>query len=135
MWEANEDNLESIAVGAGILGTGGGGNPYIGQLRARQAIRERGPVTVLDPEELPEDSQVICVGGIGAPTVGIESLNISWGATPQPWCAPLRWPCSSRADRRSLAMIVRWNLHRANSLSKCSQSSWVAPSRAMATPS
>ena len=75
MWEANEDNLESIAVGAGILGTGGGGNPYIGQLRARQAIRERGPVTVLDAEELPEDSQVICVGGIGAPTVGIEKVR------------------------------------------------------------
>ena len=75
MWEANEDNLESIAVGAGILGTGGGGNPYIGQLRARQAIRERGPVTVLDPQELPEDSQVICVGGIGAPTVGVEKVR------------------------------------------------------------
>ena len=75
MWEANEDNLESIAMGAGILGTGGGGNPYIGQLRARQAIKERGPVTVLDPEELPEDSQVICVGGIGAPTVGIEKVR------------------------------------------------------------
>ena len=75
MWEANEDNLESIAMGAGILGTGGGGNPYIGQLRARQAIRERGPVRVLDPEELPEDSQVICVGGIGAPTVGIEKVR------------------------------------------------------------
>ena len=75
MWEANEDNLESIAVGAGILGAGGGGNPYIGQLRARQAIREWGPVRVLDPEELPEDSQVICVGGIGAPTVGIEKVR------------------------------------------------------------
>jgi len=75
LWEANEDNLESIAMGAGILGTGGGGNPYIGQLRARQAIRERGPVRVLDPEELPEDSQVICVGGIGAPTVGIEKVR------------------------------------------------------------
>ena len=75
MWEANEDNLESIAVGAGILGTGGGGNPYIGQLRARQVIRERGPVKVLDPEELPEDSQVICVGGIGAPTVGVEKVR------------------------------------------------------------
>ena len=75
MWEVNEDNLESIAVGAGILGTGGGGNPYIGQLRARQVIRERGPVTVLDPKELPEDSQVICVGGIGAPTVGVEKMR------------------------------------------------------------
>ena len=75
MWEANEDNLEAIAMGAGILGTGGGGNPYIGQLRARQAIKEHGPVTVLDAEELPDDAQVICVGGIGAPTVGIEKVR------------------------------------------------------------
>jgi DUF917 family protein len=75
LWEANEDNLEAIAMGAGILGTGGGGNPYIGQLRARQVIREHGPVTVLDATELPDDAQVICVGGIGAPTVGVEKVR------------------------------------------------------------
>lgn len=75
MWQVTEDNLESIAIGAGILGTGGGGNPYIGQLRARQAIRQHGPVTVLSPEELTNDAQVICVGGIGAPTVGIEKVR------------------------------------------------------------
>ena len=75
MWQVDESNLEAIAIGAGILGTGGGGNPYIGQLRAKQAIKEHGPVTVLSPGELPEDSQVICVGGIGAPTVGIEKVR------------------------------------------------------------
>ena len=75
MWQVNEDNLESIAIGAGILGTGGGGNPYIGQLRALQSIREHGPINVLSPEELPEDSQVVCVGGIGAPTVAIEKVQ------------------------------------------------------------
>ena len=75
MWQVNEDNVESIAIGAGILGTGGGGNPYIGQLRARQALREWGPVTVLEPDELPQDSRVVCVGGIGAPTVGIEKVR------------------------------------------------------------
>ena len=75
MWKANEDNLEAIAMGAGILGTGGGGNPYIGQLRARQAIKEHGPVTVVDAEELPDDAQVVCVGGIGAPTVGVEKVR------------------------------------------------------------
>ena len=75
MWQATEQVLESIAIGAGILGTGGGGNPYIGQLRAKQAIREHGPVTVLTPEELPEDARVVCVGGIGAPTVGIEKVR------------------------------------------------------------
>ena len=69
------DHLEAIATGAAILGTGGGGNPYIGRLRAREAIRQHGPVTVLAPEELPDDARVVCVGGIGAPTVGIEKLR------------------------------------------------------------
>ncbi len=75
MWKVTEKDLMPIATGAGILGTGGGGNPYIGQLRARQAIRKWGPVTVLAPEELPEDARVVCVGGIGAPTVGIEKVR------------------------------------------------------------
>lgn len=75
MWQATESELESIAIGAGILGTGGGGNPYIGQLRARQAIRRWGPVDVLSPDEVPEDARVVCVGGIGAPTVGIEKVR------------------------------------------------------------
>ena len=75
MWQAKESDLDSIAIGAGILGTGGGGNPYIGQLRARQAIQRWGPVNVLAPEELPEDARVVCVGGIGAPTVGIEKVR------------------------------------------------------------
>ena len=75
MWQVTEDDLAHIATGAGILGTGGGGNPYIGQLRARQAIRKWGPVNVLSPEELPEDARVVCVGGIGAPTVGIEKVR------------------------------------------------------------
>ena len=75
MWQVTEDDLAHIATGAGILGTGGGGNPYIGQLRARQAIRKWGPVNVLSPEELPEDARIVCVGGIGAPTVGIEKVR------------------------------------------------------------
>ena len=75
MWQATENELESIAIGAGILGTGGGGNPYIGQLRARQAMRQWGPVDVLAPDELPGDARVVCVGGIGAPTVGIEKVR------------------------------------------------------------
>ena len=75
MWRVTEDLLESIATGAAILGTGGGGNPYIGRLRAREAIRQHGPVPVLAPEELPDGARVVCVGGIGAPTVGIEKLR------------------------------------------------------------
>ena len=75
MWTVTEQDLPHIAIGAGILGTGGGGNPYVGQLRARQAMRQWGPVTVLSAEELPDDARVICVGGIGAPTVGVEKVR------------------------------------------------------------
>ena len=75
MWNVSEDDLESIAIGAGILGTGGGGNPYIGMLRAKQLIRENGPVQVLSPDELDENDLIVCVGGIGAPTVGIEKVR------------------------------------------------------------
>ena len=75
MWRLTEDHLESIAIGAGILGTGGGGNPYVGMLRAREALRRYSPVDVLTPDELDEDARVVCVGGIGAPTVGIEKMR------------------------------------------------------------
>ena len=75
MWRLTEDDLKSIATGAGILGTGGGGNPYVGMLRAREAMLRYGSVDVLSPEELDEDARVVCVGGIGAPTVGIEKIR------------------------------------------------------------
>lgn len=75
MWYIDDDALESIAIGAGMLGTGGGGNPTIGRLRAREALRAGEPVPVLAPEELPDDACVVCVGGMGAPTVGIEKIR------------------------------------------------------------
>lgn len=67
-------DLEDLAWGAAVLGTGGGGNPYRGMLMARQALEQHGPVTVLDPEELGDDDLIIPVGGIGAPTVGLERI-------------------------------------------------------------
>lgn len=69
------DDLEDLSWGAAILGTGGGGNPYRGMLMAQEALREHGPVTVLEPEELDDDDLVIPVGGIGAPTVGLERIG------------------------------------------------------------
>ena len=41
--------IEDIALGASLLGAGGGGDPYIGKLVAMGAVKERGPVTLLDP--------------------------------------------------------------------------------------
>lgn len=69
-----EQDLEDLARGAAVLGTGGGGNPYIGKLLARQAIREHGPVTLMDPAEVPDDAVVVQSAMMGAPTVMVEKL-------------------------------------------------------------
>jgi len=64
--------IEDIALGAALLGAGGGGDPYIGKLVAIGAVRECGPVTLLDPEEIPDDALIVPIAMMGAPTVLIE---------------------------------------------------------------
>jgi len=34
------DHIEDLARGAAVLGTGGGGDPYIGSLMLRQALQD-----------------------------------------------------------------------------------------------
>lgn len=61
--------IEDIALGAALLGAGGGGDPYVGKLVAIGAVKECGPVTLLDPEEVPDDALVVPIAMMGAPTV------------------------------------------------------------------
>ena len=74
MREFHEHQLDDLAFGAGVLGTGGGGNPYIGMLLAREAIRAHGPVTIVDPEEVPDDALVVPAAMMGAPTIMVEKI-------------------------------------------------------------
>ena len=69
-----EAEMHDIASGAAILGTGGGGDPYVGKLMALTAIRKHGPVKLLDPTEVPDDWFVIPTAIMGAPTVLIERI-------------------------------------------------------------
>lgn len=68
----DESGLDDLAVGSAVLGGGGGGDPYIGQVLARQALREHGPVTVVDVDELPDDAQAVFSFLHGAPGVMVE---------------------------------------------------------------
>ena len=72
--EIRLEHLPAIARGAAILGTGGGGDPYIGRLLAGEAIKELGPIPLADPFDLPDDAVVIPVAMMGAPTVMVEKL-------------------------------------------------------------
>jgi uncharacterized protein len=69
-----EDDLEDLARGAAVLGTGGGGNPYVGKLLAQAAVREYGPVTLVDAHDIPDDAVVVQSAMMGAPTVMVEKL-------------------------------------------------------------
>jgi DUF917 family protein len=67
-------DLDDIAVGGAILGTGGGGDPYIGKLMAQQAIRKHGPVRMIDIDDVGDDDLVVPCAMMGAPTVMIEKI-------------------------------------------------------------
>ncbi|WP_313692435.1 DUF917 domain-containing protein [Halorarum halobium] len=68
------EDLADLATGATVLGTGGGGDPYIGRLMAEQAIEEHGPVELLDPADVPDDELVVPSAMLGAPTVMVEKI-------------------------------------------------------------
>lgn len=67
-------SVEDIAVGAAILGAGGGGDPNHGKLIAILAIQKYGAVELLTTDEVPDDALVIPLASMGAPTVDLEKL-------------------------------------------------------------
>jgi uncharacterized protein len=73
--EFAEENIEPLATGAWILGTGGGGNPYISTLNLHRLYAEGRVVQLMDPMALEDDDMVAVVSKMGAPLVGQERLG------------------------------------------------------------
>jgi DUF917 family protein len=69
------DSLRALARGCAILGAGGGGDAQVTLLQALQATEDFGPVSLVDLDELPDDSLIMPCGGIGATTVSIEKIE------------------------------------------------------------
>lgn len=69
-----ESDVDAIALGAAVLGTGGGGDPHVGALIAKRVIRIHGEVPVIDLDDLTAEDFVVPVGGIGAPSVSVERI-------------------------------------------------------------
>ena len=70
----DEQAVEHIALGASLLGTGGGGDPHVGRLMALNAIRKHGPVQLLSADELPDEALVVPTAMMGAPIVIVEKI-------------------------------------------------------------
>src|SRR5246127_3094528 len=71
------DDIESLAVGAWVLGTGGGGSPYLGLFKMRALYKEGYRVQLMPAAELADDDWVAAVSNMGAPLVGQERLTDS----------------------------------------------------------
>ena len=68
------DDLESFAIGAWIMGTGGGGEPYHSLLEARRHWSEGKSVELIDPMTLKDNDMIACVGQMGAPLAMQEKM-------------------------------------------------------------
>ena len=67
-------SIENIAIGAAFLGTGGGGDPYIGKLMAISAVEKNGPVKLYSVDEIGDEDFFIPAALMGAPSVSSEKF-------------------------------------------------------------
>lgn len=66
------EDLVDVGRGAAFLGTGGGGDPYVGRMLAANAIHEFGMPGIVAPEDVADDALLCTVAMLGAPTVLTE---------------------------------------------------------------
>ncbi len=69
--------IEDIARGSAVLGTGGGGDPYLGKLAAIQAMERFGPLQLVEINELPDDMLVAFPFAIGSPVPFLERITMT----------------------------------------------------------
>jgi uncharacterized protein len=66
--------LDSLATGAGVLGTGGGTHPYLELLAVQKLYHQGYHAELIAPNDLDDDTLVAVVGLMGAPLVTKERL-------------------------------------------------------------
>lgn len=67
-------DLQDFVRGAAFLGTGGGGDPYVGRLILQQEMAQGSGVRILPLRSLADDALVVPVAMMGAPTVMTEKV-------------------------------------------------------------
>lgn len=70
----DSDNLDDFIRGAAFLGTGGGGDPYVGRLMLSQVLQDGKTVRIIDPQDIDDDALAVNILTMGAPTVINEKI-------------------------------------------------------------
>ena len=66
------EDIDDIALGSSLLGSGGGGDPYMGRLRPSQPKKYGPVVSCFGCDEVPDTWTVAPICGVGAPSVSLE---------------------------------------------------------------
>src|ERR1700754_4217151 len=72
--QVDSSDVDDLALGAAVLGCGGGGDPHLAKLMLHRAVDTYGPVPVIQAAEVPADGLVLPVAVVGAPTVLVEKF-------------------------------------------------------------
>ncbi len=67
--------LENLAIGATVLGSGGGGNTNYELLLAKHKVDNYGPIDLISIQDLSKDDLIVPVAFMGAPLVFTEKLS------------------------------------------------------------
>lgn len=70
-------DVDDLAIGAWVIGTGGGGSPHLNHLTVKRIAEAGTTFELVDPDELDDDAQVAVVSTMGAPVVMQERLQSS----------------------------------------------------------
>ncbi|MBJ7598194.1 MAG: DUF917 domain-containing protein [Candidatus Nephthysia bennettiae] len=76
MRRLGEQQIRDVARGAAVLGTGGGGDPYLGTLAAVGALQDYGAPQVMEIDELSDDVYVASLAMVGAPVPLVEKFAL-----------------------------------------------------------
>ena len=69
-----EKEIKQIALGATLIGAGGGGDPYIGELMALTAVHRYGKVKLISVNEIKDKDYFMPVADMGAPSIMTEKF-------------------------------------------------------------
>ncbi|MDF2577677.1 MAG: hypothetical protein K0S74_1161 [Chlamydiales bacterium] len=69
-----QTDISDMALGTGILGSGGGGDTKISEIMCKGALKQGNTIEIVSLSEIEGDSLVVTVGVMGAPSVLTEKL-------------------------------------------------------------
>ncbi len=68
------DQLEQLALGAAVLGSGGGGDPHCFKLITQYQLEKHGPIEIISLDQIKPDDLVVPIACVGAPLVLLEKI-------------------------------------------------------------